>query len=110
MLKLASISKRFGGRTLYLLDEPTTGLFYTDVKKLLEIVHRIVDNGSTVVFIEHNLDVLLSADYIIDLGPEGGEGGGRLIACGTPEEIMKSGKGYTARFLKEYAKEIEKRN
>ena len=100
------LSKRFGGRTLYLLDEPTTGLFYTDVRKLLEIVHRIVDHGSTVVFIEHNLDVLLSADYIIDLGPEGGEGGGRVVAEGTPEEVMRKGKGYTARFLKEYAEEI----
>ena len=101
------LSKRFGGRTLYLLDEPTTGLFYTDVRKLLEIVHRMVDHGSTVVFIEHNLDVLLSADYIIDLGPEGGEGGGRLVAEGTPEQIMKKGKGYTAQFLKEYAEEIK---
>ncbi len=101
------LSKRFGGRTLYLLDEPTTGLFYTDVKKLLEIVHRMVDNGSTVVFIEHNLDVLLSADYIIDLGPEGGEGGGHLVAAGTPEQIMKKGRGYTARFLKEYSKEVK---
>ena len=100
------LSKRFGGRTLYLLDEPTTGLFYTDVRKLLEIVHRIVDHGSTVVFIEHNLDVLLSADHIIDLGPEGGEGGGRVVAEGTPEQVMKKGKGHTARFLKEYAKEI----
>ncbi|MBQ9419122.1 MAG: excinuclease ABC subunit UvrA [Synergistaceae bacterium] len=101
------LSKKFGGRTLYLLDEPTTGLFYTDVKKLLEIVHRIIDtNKSTVVFIEHNLDVLMSADYIVDLGPEGGENGGELIASGTPESIMKKGKGYTAKFLKDYAKEI----
>ena len=101
------LSKKFGGRTLYLLDEPTTGLFYTDVKKLLEIVHRIIDNNkSTVVFIEHNLDVLMSADYIIDLGPEGGEAGGELVASGTPEELMKKSKGYTAKFLKEYAKEL----
>ena len=103
-VKLAKeLSKKFGGRTLYLLDEPTTGLFYTDVKKLLEIVHRIIDaNSSTVVFIEHNLDVLMSADYIIDLGPEGGEGGGCLTACGTPEEIARKKTGYTAKFLKSF--------
>ena len=90
-----------------LLDEPTTGLFYTDVRKLLEIVHRIVDQGSTVVFIEHNLDVLLSADHIIDLGPEGGDGGGRVVAQGTPERVAARGEGYTARFLREYMEEIE---
>ena len=90
-----------------MLDEPTTGLFYTDVKKLLEIVHRIVDHGSTVIFIEHNLDVLLSADYIIDLGPEGGDAGGYLIAQGTPQEIIKLNKGYTAKFLRDYAREIK---
>ncbi len=102
-VKLAKeLSKKFGGKTLYLLDEPTTGLYYTDVRKLLEIVHRLTDNNNTVIFIEHNLDVLLSADYIIDLGPEGGEGGGRLIASGTPEEVMKSKKGYTSKFLREY--------
>ncbi|MBQ3402206.1 MAG: excinuclease ABC subunit UvrA [Synergistaceae bacterium] len=100
------LSKKFGGRTLYLLDEPTTGLFYTDIRKLLEIVHRIVDNGSTVIFIEHNLDVLLSADYIIDLGPEGGERGGHVVTSGTPEEVMKSGEGYTSEFLRDYKKEI----
>ena len=107
-VKLAKeLSKKFGGRTLYLLDEPTTGLFYTDVKKLLEIIHRIIDrNKSTVIFIEHNLDVLLSADYIIDLGPEGGEAGGEVVAFGTPEEVMKNGKGYTSEFMKEYSKEI----
>ena len=100
------LSKRFGGRTLYLLDEPTTGLYYTDVKKLLEIVHRIVDNGSTVIFIEHNLDVLMSADYIVDLGPEGGENGGRIVAHGTPEEIIAGNKGYTSEFLREYSKGV----
>ena len=99
------LSKKFGGRTLYLLDEPTTGLFYTDVKKLLQIVHRIIDNNkSTVIFIEHNLDVLMSADYIIDLGVEGGEKGGNLVACGTPEEVMQSKKGYTGKFLREYSR------
>ena len=107
-VKLAKeLSKKFSSRTLYLLDEPTTGLFYTDVKKLLEIVHRIVDHGSTVIFIEHNLDVLLSADYIIDLGPEGGDAGGYLIAQGTPQEIIKLNKGYTAKFLSDYAREIK---
>ena len=100
------LAKRFGGKTLYLLDEPTTGLFYTDVRNLLEIVHRIVDQGNTVVFIEHNLDVLLSADHIIDLGPEGGEGGGRIVAEGTPEKVAGSNKGYTSNYLKEYMKEL----
>ena len=108
-VKLAKeLSKRFGGRTLYLLDEPTTGLFYTDVRKLLEIVHRIIDkNKSTVIFIEHNLYVLLSCDYIIDLGPEGGEAGGQLVAAGTPEELIMNQKGYTAKFLKDYSQEIK---
>ena len=108
-VKLAKeLSKKFGGRTLYLLDEPTTGLFYTDVKNLLEIVHRIIDkNKSTVIFIEHNLDVLLSADYIIDLGPEGGEAGGKVVDCGTPEDLIKSQKGYTSKFLKDYEREIK---
>ena len=97
-VKLAKeLSKRFTGPTLYLLDEPTTGLFYTDVKKLLHILHRIVDQGNTVVTIEHNLDVLLSSDYIIDLGPEGGMEGGSIVTQGTPEEklIQKDRQGYT---------------
>ena len=103
-VKLAKeLSKKFTGRTLYLLDEPTTGLYYTDVRKLLEIVHRLVDGGSTVIFIEHNLDVLMSADYIIDLGPEGGERGGHVAASGTPEEIIAGNKGYTSKFLREYS-------
>ena len=102
-VKLAKeLSKKFGGRTLYLLDEPTTGLYYTDVRKLLEIVHRITDNGNTVIFIEHNLDVLMSADYLIDLGPEGGDNGGTVVAFGTPEQVIKKGRGYTAHFLSEY--------
>ena len=103
------LSKRFTGPTLYLLDEPTTGLFYTDVEKLLHIINKIVDNGNTVILIEHNLDVLLSSDYIVDLGPEGGSGGGRLVATGTPEDIMTAGKGHTAYFLQEYAKQIAER-
>ena len=108
-VKLAKeLSKKFGGRTLYLLDEPTTGLYYTDVKKLLQIVHRMIDkNGCTVIFIEHNLDVLMSADWIIDLGPEGGDSGGEVVIAGTPEEVIASGKGYTSKFLQEYAHEAE---
>ena len=103
------LSKKFAGPTLYLLDEPTTGLFYTDVEKLLKIVNGIVDHGNTVLLIEHNLDVLLSADYIVDLGPEGGEGGGEIVAAGTPEELMDSRRGYTARYLREYARTIAER-
>ena len=106
-VKLAKeLSKKFGGRTLYLLDEPTTGLYYTDVKKLLKIVHRMIDkNKCTVIFIEHNLDVLMSADWIIDLGPEGGEAGGEIVTCGTPEEVIAGGKGYTSKFLSDYSRE-----
>ncbi len=96
------LSKKFGSKTLYLLDEPTTGLYYTDVRRLLEIVHRITDNGNTVIFIEHNLDVLMSADYIIDLGPEGGDRGGNVVTFGTPEEVIRNRKGYTSQFLAEY--------
>jgi excinuclease ABC subunit A len=108
-VKLAKeLSKRFTGPTLYLLDEPTTGLFYTDVKKLLQILHRIVDQGNTVVTIEHNLDVLLSSDYIIDLGPEGGMEGGKIVCQGTPEEIIKSREGYTSAYLHEYARQLER--
>jgi excinuclease ABC subunit A len=108
-VKLAKeLSKRFTGPTLYLLDEPTTGLFYTDVKKLLHILHRIVDQGNTVVTIEHNLDVLLSSDYIIDLGPEGGMEGGSIVTQGTPEEIIKSRQGYTSAYLQEYARQLER--
>ncbi|GHS95696.1 UvrABC system protein A [Synergistales bacterium] len=107
-VKLAKeLAKRFGGQTLYLLDEPTTGLFYTDVRKLLEIVHRIVNQGNTVIFIEHNLDVLMSADYIIDLGPEGGDGGGKIVSEGTPEKVAASKKGYTSKYLREYMEELK---
>jgi excinuclease ABC subunit A len=101
-LKLAEeLGKRFRGHTLYLLDEPTTGLYYKDVKKLLVLLHRLVDQGNTVWIIEHNLDVLASVDYIIDLGPEGGDGGGRIVATGTPEELAASGVGHTAVFIRE---------
>lgn len=105
-VKLAKeLSKRFSGHTLYILDEPTTGLFYTDVEKLLRILHKIVEKGNTVLVIEHNLDVLASSDYIIDLGPEGGEEGGRVVICGTPDKIIKSSKGYTSGSLRNYVKE-----
>jgi len=86
-------------RTIYLLDEPTVGLHYEDVKKLIEILQKLVEQGNTVVVIEHNLDVVKSADHIIDLGPEGGEGGGKVVAVGTPEEVADSDKGYTAEYL-----------
>ena len=103
----AELGKRFRGNTLYLLDEPTTGLHYTDVKKLLKLLHKLVEQGNSVLVIEHNLDVLASSDYIMDLGPEGGRGGGRLTAKGTPEEVAR-GKGATSRYLAGFLKEIRK--
>ena len=100
-VKLATeLSKRATGRTIYILDEPTTGLHSDDVKKLLEVLQRLVDTGNTVLVIEHNLDVIKSADYLIDLGPEGGSGGGTLVACGTPEEVAKVNESYTGQYLK----------
>jgi len=100
-LKLSlELSKRATGKTLYVLDEPTTGLHFDDVKKLLEVLNRLVDQGNTVVVIEHNLDVIKTADYIIDLGPEGGDGGGRVVAAGTPEMIAGIKNSYTGQFLK----------
>ncbi|RKO63150.1 excinuclease ABC subunit UvrA [Caldibacillus debilis] len=99
-VKLASeLHRRSNGKSLYILDEPTTGLHTDDIARLLKVLHRLVDNGDTVVVIEHNLDVIKTADYIIDLGPEGGEGGGTVIAAGTPEEIVKVGSSYTGRYL-----------
>ena len=89
-------------RTIYILDEPTTGLHFADVHKLVEILRRLSDGGNTVVVIEHNLDVIKTADYIIDMGPEGGDGGGTVIAQGTPEEICEVKQSYTGRFLKSY--------
>lgn len=86
---------------MYILDEPTTGLHTSDVHRLVDILQRLTDGGNTVVVIEHNLDVIKMADYIIDMGPEGGKGGGELLSCGTPEEVAKSSKGYTPRFLRE---------
>jgi excinuclease ABC subunit A len=99
-VKLAyELSKRSTGKTLYLLDEPTTGLHFDDVNKLLEVLQRLVEIGNSVIVIEHNLDVIKSADWIIDLGPEGGDNGGEIVAQGTPEELIKT-KSYTANYLK----------
>lgn len=95
------LSKRATGRTLYILDEPTTGLHFEDVKKLLEVLHELVDNGNTVVVIEHNLDVVKTADWIIDIGPEGGDGGGEIVAVGTPEDVAEEPRSHTGRYLKE---------
>lgn len=95
------LSKRATGRTLYILDEPTTGLHFHDVAKLMEVLHELVDQGNSVVVIEHNLEVVKTADWVIDMGPEGGDGGGMVVAQGTPEDIVRIGKGHTARFLKE---------
>jgi excinuclease ABC subunit A len=100
-VKLAKeLSKRATGRTLYILDEPTTGLHFHDVAKLLEVLHELVDAGNTVVVIEHNLEVIKTADWIIDLGPEGGDGGGEIVAQGTPEDVVKVKRSYTGQFLK----------
>jgi excinuclease ABC subunit A len=101
------LSKRDTGKTLYILDEPTTGLHFEDIKQLLEVLHRLRDHGNTVVIIEHNLDVIKTADWIVDLGPEGGSGGGRIIATGTPEEVAKSKGSFTGQFL---AQVLKKRN
>ena len=101
-IKLASeLGKRSTGRTFYILDEPTTGLHFEDIRKLLQVLQRLVDAGNTVVVIEHNLDVVKSADHVIDLGPEGGSGGGAVVAMGTPEEIAQIGESYTGKFLRE---------
>ncbi len=100
-VKLATeLSKRDTGQTIYILDEPTTGLHFEDIRVLLGVLNRLVEKGNTVIVIEHNLDVIKVADHIIDMGPEGGRGGGMIVAAGTPEEIVKQGKGYTAQFLK----------
>ena len=99
-VKLAKeLSKRGTGRTLYILDEPTTGLHFEDTRKLLDVLMKLVDQGNTIVVIEHNLDVVKSADYVIDLGPEGGAGGGRIVAAGTPEEVARTDRSATGLFL-----------
>jgi excinuclease ABC subunit A len=100
-IKLArELGRRSSGRTLYLLDEPTTGLHFEDIRKLLEVLQRLVEAGSTVVVIEHHLDVIKTADYVIDLGPEGGENGGSVVGVGTPEEIARLPGSYTGRYLR----------
>ena len=104
-IKLATeLSKRSTGKTIYILDAPTTGLHFADVHKLIEILRRLSDGGNTVVVIEHNLDVIKTADYIIDMGPEGGDGGGTVIAKGTPEEVAKVKGSYTGQYVKKYLK------
>ncbi|HAE15443.1 MAG TPA: excinuclease ABC subunit UvrA, partial [Erysipelotrichaceae bacterium] len=104
-VKLASeLQKKATGKTVYILDEPTTGLHTDDVKRLIAILQRIVDNGDTVIVIEHNLDVIKCADWIIDLGPEGGDNGGTVIACGTPEQIAEVPESWTGQYLKKTLK------
>ena len=95
------LSKRATGRTLYILDEPTTGLHFEDVRKLLEVLQELVETGNTVLVIEHNLDVIKQADWVVDLGPEGGDGGGEIVADGTPEEVAACERSWTGRYLKE---------
>ena len=100
-IKLAKeLSKRATGRTLYILDEPTTGLHFHDVAKLLEVLHELADAGNTLAVIEHNLEVIKTADWLIDIGPEGGDGGGRIVAEGTPEDVAKVKESYTGQYLK----------
>ena len=100
-IKLATeLSKQSRGHTIYILDEPTTGLHFEDIRKLLEVLDRLVEKGNTIVVIEHNLDVIKTADYVIDIGPEGGQGGGQIMVEGTPEQISKSKKSYTGHYLK----------
>ena len=100
-IKLSTeLAKRDTGRTLYILDEPTTGLHFEDVRVLLDVLNKLVDKGNTVIVIEHNLDVVKVSDYLIDIGQEGGSGGGRLIATGTPEQVASVKKSYTGQFLK----------
>jgi len=99
-VKLATeLSRRATGRTLYILDEPTTGLHFADIRRLLEVLNQLVDQGNTVVIIEHNMDVIKTADWVIDLGPEGGNEGGRVVASGTPEDVARQDKSFTGQFL-----------
>ncbi|HAD18848.1 MAG TPA: ABC-ATPase UvrA, partial [Lachnospiraceae bacterium] len=100
-IKLATeLSRQSTGRTVYILDEPTTGLHFADVHKLVEILQRLTEEGNTVIVIEHNLEVIKTADYIIDMGPEGGDGGGTVVACGTPEQVAEVSESYTGQYLK----------
>jgi len=100
-VKLAKeLSKRATGRTIYILDEPTTGLHFHDIAKLLEVLQKLVEGGNTIVIIEHNLDVIKTADWVIDLGPEGGDRGGEIVACGTPEQVSRVTRSYTGQFLR----------
>src|SRR6185369_16634698 len=96
------LSKRDTGKTLYILDEPTTGLHFEDVKKLVDLLHELTDHGNTIIVIEHQLDVIKTCDHVIDLGPEGGTGGGEVVAAGTPEAIAKEAKSLTGQYLKPY--------
>ncbi len=101
-IKLArELSKRDTGKTLYILDEPTTGLHFHDIAQLLTVLHRLRDHGNTIIVIEHNLDVIKTADWIVDLGPEGGTGGGRIVATGTPQDVAKHKTSHTGKFLKQ---------
>lgn len=100
-IKLATeLSKMTKGKTIYILDEPTTGLHFEDIRKLLEVLNRLVEKGNSVVIIEHNLDVIKTADYIIDIGPDGGDRGGTVVACGNPEDITKVEESYTGKYIK----------
>ena len=109
-MKLAKeLSKRDTGNTLYILDEPTTGLHFHDIEQLLVVLHRLRDRGNTVVVIEHNLDVIKTADWIIDLGPEGGDGGGEIIATGTPEDVAANKNSFTGQYLKALVAEAPKK-
>ena len=102
-IKLAAeLGKRDTRKTIYLLDEPTTGLHFADVRQLLEVLHRLVDRGNTVVVIEHNLDMIKTADWLVDLGPEGGDKGGEVVACGTPEQVAHEAQSYTGEYLQKY--------
>jgi excinuclease ABC subunit A len=103
------LSRRATGRTLYILDEPTTGLHFEDTRKLLEVLHELVEQGNTVVVIEHNLDVVKTADWILDFGPEGGDGGGQIVARGTPEAVAADKDSWTGRYLAEVLKRHEDR-
>ncbi|MBV9510502.1 MAG: ATP-binding cassette domain-containing protein, partial [Caulobacteraceae bacterium] len=103
------LSRRATGRTLYILDEPTTGLHFEDTRKLLEVLHELVDHGNTMVVIEHNLDVIKTADWLLDFGPEGGDGGGRIVSVGAPEKVAADPESWTGRFLKEVLERQEAR-